>query len=378
MTPKTLLHRTAPLLIALASCTSLSAHAQVFEGISPKQGPDIRPHSYNFSNFVWWQDDALRSELKRRIPSLGDSLKLGSPLELRMRETLMQMIATKGIHAEVQIFEPSPNLDPAMCMAGSSCNAIVFSIAAPPQILVDHILCADTPDSAASAIAELDSRLHGRPYATGEMWQIKDELNTAMHNAGYLKSQVSSVMTEPPRKDGDRYLVSLSVNLQPGNQYRIGSVKIDGGPLLAGQDISGKFLPKSGDIATDDPTGIDRKFYTLRSFYVDAGYTNASLRVASSIDESKKLISYAVSVETGPLFHMGSLRVRNLDAQQEQAVRKSFPLKSGDVYNETVVTRFFQRFHQPDSPLPGYDLTFSPLKSKSGDLVDLTLDFYKR
>src|SRR5580704_5871145 len=99
---------------------------------------------YTFSNFIWWSDADLRVELKHRIPSLSDDLARNSPLEDRIRTSLITLLKTKGIQADIQIQEPDADVATHHFVEGAPSPSIVFSIAL-PQILIDKLIFDGAP-----------------------------------------------------------------------------------------------------------------------------------------------------------------------------------------------------------------------------------------
>ena len=89
------------LLIIGGLSTSGASRAQ--DGHPVTNSKDHFP--YAFGNFVWWSDSDLRAELKRHLPTLGEEIGRGSPIESRVQTVLIQLLREKGIQAEVQAIE---------------------------------------------------------------------------------------------------------------------------------------------------------------------------------------------------------------------------------------------------------------------------------
>src|ERR1035441_9064065 len=78
-------------------------------GQSAKPSPPYPAHlPYAFSNFVWWTDANLRTQLKNRIPGLGDEIAPTQATESRMRDAIKTLLRQKGIVADVMSEDPSP------------------------------------------------------------------------------------------------------------------------------------------------------------------------------------------------------------------------------------------------------------------------------
>ena len=92
---------------------------------------------YDFGNLVWWTDADLRTELKKRIPTLGDEMERNSPAEARVRTVLMQLLKEKGVQGEVQVIEPSIDSLSTKRVPEAPPVSIVYSVLSPPEIIVE-------------------------------------------------------------------------------------------------------------------------------------------------------------------------------------------------------------------------------------------------
>ena len=327
---------------------------------------------YVFSNFVWWSNDEIRALLKSRIPGLGDEIAPNSAIERRVRDALTMMLKEKGLVAEVQSQEPSNFSLTTERAPDSPAPGIVFSILS-PQILVDKVIVSGAPEAQTPALNENLRRREGHEYSGGQDWMVRSNVKEELEAGGYLESQVD-ITHDAPRQDGDHYLVNLLVSVKSGPQYRLASITADGGPLLKGRDLSSHFAQKAGDIAGAGPFG--RLAGELRAFYWHYGYADVEIHSPPVLDRSHAEVSYHLEVIPGPLYHLRSLTIHNLNAEQESKARELLGMKPGDVFDELAINGLSHKVSSTP-PLTAYGFTFGPVKDKANAEVDLTLDFYK-
>jgi hypothetical protein len=325
---------------------------------------------YRFSNFVWWSDSDLRVQLKNRIPGLGDEIAPASATESAVRDALNAMLKERQIVAEVQSEEP-PSTG-AERAAGAPEPAIVFTIRS-PRILVDKIVVSDNGAGVAAAVSESLKPREGQEYSTGQDWQERATAQEQLQANGYLEAEVA-ITHDAPRRDGDRYLVNLLVSVTPGRQYHVSAISAGGGPLLPGRDLSPSFALKPGDLAGRDPFG--RVPGDLRAYYWRYGYADVEVHVSPQLDRKQAVVAYRLDVSPGPLYHLQSLTIENLNAEQETKARALLGLKPGDVFDQMAINGLYRKI-ATDPLLSGYGFTFSPKKDKTTAQVDLSLDFYK-
>jgi outer membrane protein insertion porin family len=326
---------------------------------------------YAFSNFVWWSDDDLRAQLKKRIPGLGDEITPTNATESRLRDALKTLLREKGIVADVMSEDPSPFELTVERVPEAPGPAIVFSILN-PQILVDHVIVSGAPDAEIDALNQSLKRTQGRKYSTRYDWNTRREVEEQLRQDGYLEAH-AEVGHDKPRHEGEHYFVNLIVATTPGSQYHIAAITADGGPLLNGRDLSSLIKTKPGDVAIPNPWAEVPG--ELRSLYEHSGYAGVAIEDPPILDREHALVSYHLTVTPGPLYHLRSLTIHNLDAGQESKARRMLGLQPGDTFDELAISALSNKL-RVDSSLSGYSFTYNPAKDKSVGTVDLTLDFF--
>jgi hypothetical protein len=328
---------------------------------------------YRFSNFVWWSDNDLRVQLKDRIPGLGDEIAPASGTESTVRDELETLLKERHIVAKVQSEEPPASSIGGDRAPGSPEPAIVFSIRS-PQILVDKVVVSGDAIGLAGSVSESLKPREGQAYSAEQDWLVRSTVQEQLNANGYLEAEVA-VAHDAPRSDGDRYLVNLLASVTPGRQYRISSISAGGGPLLPGRDLSPSFALKPGDVAGRNPFGSAPA--ELRAYYGRYGYADVEVRISPQLDHAHALVAYRLDVSPGPLYHLQSLTINNLDVGQQSRVKALLGPKAGDVFDLTAILHSLHHAIAADPLLAGYGFTISTKKDKAAALVDLYLDFFK-
>lgn len=114
----------------------------------------------------------------------------------------------------------------------------------------------------------------------------------------------------------------------------------------------------------------------LRALYWRYGYADVEIDGPAVLDRSHATASYHLEVVPGPLYHLRSVTIHNLDPEKEQRVRDLLGMKPGDVFDEMAINALYHKLSL-DALLKDQGFTFNPTKDKSTAEVDLTLDFYK-
>jgi outer membrane protein assembly factor BamA len=134
------------------------------------------------------------------------------------------------------------------------------------------------------------------------------------------------------------------------------------------------FTLAPGDVAKPNPFG--RLIGALQTVYWRAGYADVAFQGDPKLDTEHALASYALQVIAGPIYHLRTVLIENLNPVLQDQFRNFINLAPGDIYDGTVFpTR--ERMVAAVPALKGYGFGFSPRKDKAEHMVDLTFHFYK-
>ena len=332
--------------------------------------PSLLP--YSFSNFVWWTDDELRVDLKKKIPGLRDEIAPNLAAEGKLPGALIALLAERGVHAEVQIQDPPPSSFTSQRAPGAPAPSIVFKITS-PDVLVNKVVVPPLPPRIAATLQESLQRTEGREYASGADWLNRSSIKDAFETEGYLEAQTNIAHSAPIRTDGT-YKIDLLISVDPGPQYHIAEITADGGPLLEGRDLSHFYTSKVGETAVRRPFG--RLAGEVRALYWQAGYSDVEMSGSPVLDRYHATASYHFKVNPGPLYYLHTLTIHNLTPTQEDRVTELLSMKPGDVFNEMAINTLSRRL-QTEPLTEGLGSTFSPKNNSLDATTDLTLDFFK-
>jgi outer membrane protein assembly factor BamA len=131
------------------------------------------------------------------------------------------------------------------------------------------------------------------------------------------------------------------VTVDEGQSYTLGKVAIEGATPVPSPQLlkAGDF--KSGDVANFDRIneGLERMRKSLRH----AGYLEAKAATKRRIDDAKKTVDLAVTIDPGPLFTMGKLVIKGLDLDGEAEIVRIWTLKEGKPFNPDYPDFFLGR-----------------------------------
>jgi len=334
--------------------------------LKPTEPPSL---PYSFSNFPWWSDDELRTALKQLAPYLEDRIPPHSKTSMSVRALLEHLLREKGIQAIVLVTEYTDSAVVTERTSQIPEPFIEYSIFS-PKILFGHITC--IPHKAISDNHVFDNfRLLTMREYRSDLWYQRTLLQKELARLGYMDSKVL-IKHDIPRFQNGTYLVDTVVEVEAGQQYRISALTVDGGPLLAGMDLTSYYDNSPGSITDDQPFKKLEKM--ISSIYQNAGYKFVRTHTIPTIDKEKLSVSFKLTVTPGTQYHLRRLYIEGLDKQLAEKVRSSVLIKPGDIYVDETVSNSILRIKKNELPNE-YDIATSFRRDDKTGSVDLTLIF---
>jgi outer membrane protein assembly factor BamA len=314
----------------------------------------------------------LDAKLHERLPLYHGKVPSEGTLLDGVRTSLEEMLAAQGIKATVSAV---PSNGPGGPKAGS----MSFSIDA-PAILVGEIRPDPSSPPLDTGAQEIIAKLSGSPYnVVGSPSQIATYLSNYYHDKGYLEADIHAVPQGAPAITPEAVHVPFAVSVAPGPIYRLASVKFDPGVLVTQAEFDHQSSIHPGDIA--DGQHVTQNWQYIARQYHNKGYIKASVHPTAAFDRAQGTVTFTVSVDPGPQYTMGTLKVENVSDELRAAIQAAWGMPAGAVFNEGAIRGFFatQGVH------PALERVFSTVNlsyvihpNEDSHTIDLTLRLEKK
>lgn len=319
-----------------------------------------------YANFPWWDDASLTAAVEARVPLFHGSLPTESSLQPLVINAMTAMLAQKGVQGAS--ITATPSEDPK-----GNASGIVFHIDA-PAIQVGAVTLSGASSAFADPVAAIEKAAAGQEFEAATESTLTAALKAIYHRQGYLEVTMSGFTHATPQVAGDKVLVPVSAAIAEGPQYKVASITLAGTSTFMSQDDFAKSAKlHTGDIANEDL--LRATLASLSNPYRSHGYLRAKIDATPRFDPAAHTVSYAVTVEPGPVFHMGELSLINLSSQQRADVLKYWPLQEGDVYDATVAVSFLVKNKVNLHSLDGWSATWKAYEHEDTNVVDLVVTF---
>lgn len=207
----------------------------------------------------------------------------------------------------------------------------------------------------------------------GETFDLdKDKILAFYRSKGY---QQASIVRDSVYYDETRKNLYIDVEIQEGQQYRLGQVSWDGNKLFNDEQLASKLELKPGD--TYKYVGPELA-YLAKSAYFEKGYLDTEVIPQETIHGDS--INVHFQIYEGTPFKIRQIKITGNTKTREKVLRRELELRPGDVYRQSMVQESQRRLFmlnffkdvQPDvreSRLEGerfVDLTFHVEEKPTG------------
>jgi outer membrane protein assembly factor BamA len=274
----------------------------------------------------------LETKLHARFPLYHGKVPPDGNLLEGVRSTLEEMLAAQGIQASVSVV---PFNDPGkQKVAGMS-----FSIDSPP-VLVGEISLDPSSPALDPGAREIIAKQSGSPYnATGSPSQIATYLGNYYRDKGYLEAAIDAAQHGAPAVTPEAIHVPFSVSVAPGPMYKLAGVKLDPGILVTQADFDHQSNIHPGDVA--DGQHVTQNWEYIARQYHNKGYIKATVHPTAAFNRAEGTVVFSVSVDPGPVYTMGTLKVENVSDDLRAAILSAWGMPAGAIFNEGSIRGFF-------------------------------------
>jgi outer membrane protein assembly factor BamA len=213
----------------------------------------------------------------------------------------------------------------------------------------------------------------GSAYSENRMRQLLDNAIRPLYEArGRLRVSFPKVVAEPAK---DVQGVAVTVTVDEGTTYDLGSVKITGAAGFERADLLKAAAFKAGDLANFDEVnaGVSR----LKKLMRRNGYMRVETSVDRKIDDTKKTVDLIIHIDEGAQFLFGTLHIEGLDIHGEAVIKRLWAIKEGKPFDADYPDFFLNRVRE-DGIFDNLGKTRSAAKvDEQARTVDVTLYFNK-
>jgi hypothetical protein len=283
-----------------------------------------------FDNFVWFTDEQVIAAVKQDVPSFDGTSPMSAGVPELIRTSLEKLLKTRSIGGRVEFLSQT--------VLKTNSHTYVFGVKDPaPKVCALRVNGAsgmpesDLTGALASIIGNDYSRFYVSNASNGTLLKM-------YHDRGYWRAAFGapSATTGTP---GACPGVSVTLQVTEGAPYVWDRAEWSGHAVLAPNDLDKVMGMKSGAVASI--TRIDDGLRRVNRAYRSVGHIMQSASYTPRLNDATRTAVFAVSIDEGPQFRMGSVSFVGVPDAVAADLSKKWRLQAGAVYDDSYPDRFF-------------------------------------
>ena len=320
-----------------------------------------------FDNFIWFTDEELTEAIKREVPTFnGSAPDIGNTNEA-IKKALQNLLTERKLPGQVEY-----NLTE---------HEHLFRVeGAPMKICTLHFPGAHSVseqkliEAARSSIDPEYSRQSAKTFPKYSLYPIYREL-------GHLRASFGAPVAKPVTNAGCEG-VDLTIPVDEGARYSWSRAEWSGNQVLGAKELDDALGMKPGEAANGKK--FDKGLNDVQKAYGKYGHILTRMNPTPEFDDAASKVTFKIAVDEGPQFRMGTVEFKGFSADDAATLGKRWALKSGEVYDQTYINRFFRdeareittrmvnERQAQGKPLPNIDTVEKP--NRETGIVNLTIE----
>ncbi len=171
-------------------------------------------------------------------------------------------------------------------------------------------------------------------YSSTKLTADLESLKSFYLDRGYIQFRVNSqqVTISPDRKD-----ISITVNIDEGEQFNLGNIDITGEMVVDEAELRALVTLRKGDIVSRKK--INRVVTAMQKRLGEEGYAFAEVRVLNDIDEQNRSVTLQFLVLPGKKMRIRFINFVGNEKTQALVLRREMRQFEGEMYRRSKVDR---------------------------------------
>jgi outer membrane protein insertion porin family len=161
------------------------------------------------------------------------------------------------------------------------------------------------------------------------------------HNNGYIDAKVDEPQMDF-REDG----IYIKIKIAEGDQYRVGTVNLEGDLLYSVAELMEKVKTTEGDLYSRATLRND--ILRLSDTYQDAGYAYVDVAPAIEKQEEQLLVNLTLSIRKGPLVYFERISITGNTKTRDKVIRRELDVYERELYSGTKMKKGIRKLNDLD------------------------------
>jgi outer membrane protein insertion porin family len=158
-----------------------------------------------------------------------------------------------------------------------------------------------------------------------------DKLRDHYRSRGYIDMEIKTNYVE---RVAPKWMV-IHIDIFEGQQYKVGTVKIEGNKLFPTADLMKRLRMTTGQVFT--PDGLSKDVKALEDYYGARGYLDTIARSTREPNVETGRLDLTYTVREGDLTYIQKIVIRGNTKTKDKVIRRELAVAPGDIYNTVRV-----------------------------------------
>ncbi|MEI8063191.1 MAG: outer membrane protein assembly factor BamA [Verrucomicrobiota bacterium] len=158
-----------------------------------------------------------------------------------------------------------------------------------------------------------------------------EKIRDHYRSKGYIDVEIKETRIE---RVGKQWLI-VHINLFEGQQYKIGTVKIEGSKLFPATQLQKLLKMTSGKVFT--PDGLSKDIKALEDYYGGRGYLDTRINSKRDANVETGQLDLIYTLQEGELTYIEKIVIRGNTKTKDKVIRRELAVAPGDIYNTVKV-----------------------------------------
>jgi outer membrane protein assembly factor BamA len=286
----------------------------------------------HFENLVWFSDDDLMRELKKRVPLFRGQVPLDGNLVDQVSDALQAMLLENKSPGHVDYVRARQGDAPV-----DAVNYLVDNVA----LRIQNVKLQGASPEDAAALAPILEKFSGKDYARDALVSSANaRLLPYYFKRGYLRAAFGPPQPKVQSQTEDEVTLDVDLSLNQGRAYTFAGDEWTGNKALSKDALQA--LIHSSPNQPADGVQLDSDLDAAAKLYATKGYVRAAVKPIPHFDDSKGTVSYDLEVHEGDLFNMGDLEIRGLDSRTTSQLQEAWSIRKGTPYDGSYCKKFVE------------------------------------
>jgi outer membrane protein assembly factor BamA len=277
-------------------------------------------------------DEEIKAHLRALDPLFGERIPATEDVLARYARAIEQLLEQKGKRQAVRGRLMSEGAEPL---------AVVFGPATQPPVIAEVRFIGNQVIPTTALQRAMHAVAVGIPYKEKTFRQLLEANVRPLYEArGRVRVRFPEIQVTPAQ--GIKGVV-VTVKVDEGESYKLGSFRVEGGPVEAAELLRVVEL-KEGELF--DGARVATAAERIRKRLRRDGYMRAEVKTAQTVQEASRTVDVTFRVEAGPQYLFDRLVIRGLDLVAEAAIQRMWTLKPGQPFNADYPDYFLARIRE--------------------------------